>query len=172
MTIKEYQIECKRTCPGLGSREKDLLHMKLGIITELGEVLDIFKKNLAYGKPIDYINLGEELADICWYLFNKANFLKFKISFDTYYMDFKINSENEVLDYLSDPDFDSDLGLADFTLKKIAEFYNLDFEKLLDINIAKLKVRFPDKFTEEQALNRDLDSERQVLENGYNVDVP
>jgi hypothetical protein len=33
-----------------------------------------------------------------------------------------------------------------------------------DINIAKLRKRFPNKFTEEAALNRDLDGEREVLE--------
>jgi NTP pyrophosphatase (non-canonical NTP hydrolase) len=31
-------------------------------------------------------------------------------------------------------------------------------------NIAKLRARFPDKFTEEKALNRDLDAEKRALE--------
>jgi NTP pyrophosphatase (non-canonical NTP hydrolase) len=31
-------------------------------------------------------------------------------------------------------------------------------------NIAKLKKRYPDKFTAEAALNRDLDSERQIFD--------
>ena len=47
---------------------------------------------------------------------------------------------------------------------KKAKYYNLDFAKLLDNNIAKLKVRFPDKFTEEAALNRNLEEERKTLE--------
>ena len=46
--------------------------MRLGIFTECGELLDIFKKNLAYKKPIDLVNLGEEIADIAWYLVNEA----------------------------------------------------------------------------------------------------
>lgn len=174
MTIEQYQIECKRTCPGLGSREKDLLHMKLGIITEVGETLDIFKKNLAYGKPIDYVNLGEELADICWYVCNYLNFIKRIVSFDTYHLDYKLTNEDDVYEafdeILSEIGIDENLLL--FNIKCIAEFYNLNFEQLLERNIEKLKIRFPDKFTKEQALNRDLDSERQVLENGYNVDVP
>lgn len=33
--------------------------------------------------------------------------------------------------------------------------------------IAKLQARFPDKFTEEDALNRDLDTEREILEKTY-----
>ena len=41
---------------------------------------------------------------------------------------------------------------------------DLDFEEVLQLNIDKLKARFPDKFTEHDALNRDLDKERSILE--------
>jgi hypothetical protein len=37
-------------------------------------------------------------------------------------------------------------------------------EKCLENNIAKLKIRFPDKFDAEKAINRDLASERAELE--------
>lgn len=40
----------------------------------------------------------------------------------------------------------------------------VDFYKGLERNINKLKVRFPEKFTQENALNRDLESERKELE--------
>ncbi len=39
-----------------------------------------------------------------------------------------------------------------------------DFETEQDRVIAKLKARFPDKFTEKDAFERNLDTERQVLE--------
>lgn len=39
-----------------------------------------------------------------------------------------------------------------------------DFESTMATNIAKLKARFPDKFTEELAENRNLDKEREILE--------
>jgi hypothetical protein len=48
------------------------------------------------------------------------------------------------------PTFDEDCGF--------------DFADDLERNINKLKLRFPDKFTEEKALNRDLDGERKILE--------
>ena len=41
---------------------------------------------------------------------------------------------------------------------------NSDFEQAMQINIAKLKSRFPNKFTEHDATNRDLKTEREVLE--------
>lgn len=39
-----------------------------------------------------------------------------------------------------------------------------DLECIMQTNIDKLKVRFPEKFTNENALNRDLKEERKVLE--------
>ncbi|MEM7036623.1 MAG: nucleoside triphosphate pyrophosphohydrolase family protein [Bacteroidota bacterium] len=41
---------------------------------------------------------------------------------------------------------------------------DLDFHEILQLNIDKLRARFPDKFTEANALNRDLDKEREILE--------
>lgn len=38
------------------------------------------------------------------------------------------------------------------------------FEEIAAKNLAKLQHRFPDKFTQDKALNRDLDGERKVLE--------
>jgi NTP pyrophosphatase (non-canonical NTP hydrolase) len=40
-----------------------------------------------------------------------------------------------------------------------------DFETEQKRVIAKLRARFPDKFTEDKAFNRDLAAEREVLEN-------
>jgi len=36
-------------------------------------------------------------------------------------------------------------------------------DDILELNIDKLKARYPDKFTEKDALNRDLDKEREIL---------
>ena len=40
----------------------------------------------------------------------------------------------------------------------------VSLEQVMDINIRKLQKRFPDKFTEEKALNRNLAEERKTLE--------
>jgi NTP pyrophosphatase (non-canonical NTP hydrolase) len=45
------------------------------------------------------------------------------------------------------------------------EALGTDFESVMQTNIDKLKARYPEKFTEESANNRDLDTERQILEN-------
>lgn len=40
------------------------------------------------------------------------------------------------------------------------------FERIWSLNISKLEKRYGDEFSEEAAINRDLDAERKVLENG------
>lgn len=40
----------------------------------------------------------------------------------------------------------------------------IDFDTIMATNIEKLQARFPDKFEEHQALNRNLDKERHILE--------
>jgi hypothetical protein len=42
--------------------------------------------------------------------------------------------------------------------------FDIDIQNSFDINIAKLKARYGDKFSSERAINRDLDNERNILE--------
>lgn len=44
------------------------------------------------------------------------------------------------------------------------ESLETDFDSVMQTNINKLKSRYPDKFTEKLANNRDLDKERKILE--------
>lgn len=93
-----------------------LIHALLGIGTESGELQDVLKRYLIYGKDIDIIHLKEELGDLLWYI-----------------------------------------ALA---LDEI----ETSFEEVFESNIAKLQARYPDKFTEIAALNRDLRKEREALD--------
>ena len=45
-----------------------LLHAGIGLATEAGELLDMLKKHIFYGKPMDPVNAIEELGDTSWYL--------------------------------------------------------------------------------------------------------
>jgi NTP pyrophosphatase (non-canonical NTP hydrolase) len=49
-------------------------------------------------------------------------------------------------------------------ISNLCRLKNIDFERALQRNIDKLKARFPEKFTQENALNRNLDIERKILE--------
>ena len=45
----------------------------------------------------------------------------------------------------------------------LVKLFNLELEEILHLNIEKLKVRFPDGFTKEKALTRDLKKEDIIL---------
>lgn len=46
----------------------------------------------------------------------------------------------------------------------LCDALNVDIQKVMSMNIAKLRARYPEKFTREDATNRDLSKERQILE--------
>lgn len=164
MTYLEYEQLASRTCPDLGSLENNLKHMDMGIITEIGEYIDQLKRNFAYGKELDEVNLQEEWADINWYVANKKRlqgpvyqnkmFIKYEGQDDFAFMSNMLGS------YL----ITKDVYELEAKLLKFVELKGWDISKLYTMNIEKLKKRFPDKFTQENALNRDLDQEREVLE--------
>ncbi len=49
-------------------------------------------------------------------------------------------------------------------IARILDHFNWSFEEVMETNINKLKARYGDKFSEHAALNRDLETERKVLE--------
>ena len=120
MTPNEHIKAAQRTKTGLkiaiNEGNENLLHATIGISTEAGELLDAVKKHLFYGKPLDVVNLQEELGDLYWYM------------------------------------------------SVLCEWLGCTHEELMERNIDKLKVRYPEKFTSEAATNRNLEDERKVLE--------
>ncbi len=45
-----------------------LLHASIGMSGETGEIADIVKKSMMYGKKIDVQHLKEECGDVLWYM--------------------------------------------------------------------------------------------------------
>jgi hypothetical protein len=50
------------------------------------------------------------------------------------------------------------------TLNLFCEFNGVNVPTILDTNIAKLKARYGEKFSSDKAITRDLEKERQILE--------
>lgn len=73
--MSEYSNLVKRLVkPGLNIRQEltpeqcDMWHMATGISGESGELLDAIKKHVIYGKPLDMVNVIEELGDLEFYM--------------------------------------------------------------------------------------------------------
>lgn len=192
-SLEDYRVLAARTLPDLGGRTNNLLHMEAGIAGEfLGEAVDILKKTFAYKKPLDKVHLGEELADTVWYCVGVETINKLPgivTSFDGEVIASIENIKNQVITYIKESveirsssieteclkTILANKGAVDSTNRGailavvgicmgICEVLNIDFWQALTNNISKLQVRYPEKFTEEAALNRDLAAERVELE--------
>ena len=72
MTVNEYQKMALTTLnPALGKQDV-LINGVMGLCGESGEALDIVKKHLAQGHPLDREGLIKELGDVAWYLAETA----------------------------------------------------------------------------------------------------
>lgn len=78
MNFTDYQRAAMRTARG-GANAVYIRAMGLG--GEAGEVLDLLKKHLGHGAPLDRVALTAELGDVLWYLATLA--VCFDIDLDT-----------------------------------------------------------------------------------------
>ena len=173
-----YQEQAKRTIGDLGEK-MNLAHMVLGIGSETEELYKAFIND-------DKINILEEICDKFWYIANYCTFRGYNLA-ELYIKrnEFKqeaweLNCEVEVIKYSMLQDCvkkyiaynkpinkeieENALKGILWSLEEVAFSENVNLFKGLENNINKLKVRFPDKFNEELALNRDLQKERLELE--------
>jgi hypothetical protein len=152
----------------------DLFHARVGLVTEVGEICDAFKKHIIYGKTLDLVNLREEIGDVFWYLNLLVHVEQSKPLqlFDFYPAPPTELSGKELQVFL--------LKMAETTgmvatgtcsprylqkqLEVLCLCFNINIEECLDINIAKLAARYGDKYSDYKAVNRDLTVERKLLE--------
>jgi len=162
-----------------------LFHSSLWIQTEIWEIFENVFVQWKW-ENIDVINLKEELWDVMWYAAIACDDL------DLYNFEFDINYTNEenyksieeflyVLNDVSIYILDSfkksllynkpfDLVLFKERLNRLLKlvsnlvrFIDGDLEKICKINIEKLQLRYPEKFTTEKSINRNLKAERDIL---------
>ena len=72
MTINEYQQLAMRTLNPALSRKDVLINGVMGLCGEAGEAIDLVKKHLHQGHPLDKEGIVRELGDIAWYLAETA----------------------------------------------------------------------------------------------------
>ncbi len=64
-----------------------------------------------------------------------------------------------------------ELGDLLWFIQTAASSLNTSIPELMAMNIRKLQARYPEKFTEENALNRDVDAEMLAMTGGQPIDV-
>jgi hypothetical protein len=188
MDFVKYYALALRTASQTVDAKHDVLHAAMGLVTESAELIDALKKHHAYGRPIDWVNLREEIGDVLWYL----PLLCRGLVIDP--VAIRSNPAGPVL-RCAPPTFDDVLkvasglmahasmiltsatGITSMPLERTtvertlsvldtlaAGYLGTTLDEVGEINIAKLRARYRDKFTTEAALNRNLDAERAILE--------
>lgn len=72
MTLNDYQCLALTTLNPALKQEDVLLNGVMGLCGEAGEAIDLMKKHLAQGHPLDRDALIKELGDVAWYLAETA----------------------------------------------------------------------------------------------------
>lgn len=173
MTFTEYQKLAFKTCKVYDDPNMNLLHMAIGLHSEYEELGDALARN-------DAVNISEELADHMWYI---ACYCQFEYLPFSYIASLNTDLVPDHLAVLTarfldivkkkaiygnrSPalSHDETIALSNIIGKlfTIAYAFDISIEKSLENNIQKLKVRYPEKYSDISATNRDLDSEYEQL---------
>lgn len=106
MEANEYQRLAMTTLNPALEKKDVLINGVMGLCGEAGEAIDIVKKHLAQGHPLDTEHLARELGDVAWYLAETAQAIGYSL------------------------------------------------EEILQMNLDKLKARYPRGFRTESSLER------------------
>lgn len=197
MNFQEYVPLALKTKAPTDSKELDFLHSAYGLVTETGELVDIFKKHIFYNKDLDLVNLKEEIGDLFWYC---------ALAIDSQFeseeaRDWTLKEFDDSMESLSKIEltdnqtylqwlttFSSSIFIFATEEEKITEAYDVLYEvgklffvlgrmlllntpeysvyQCIEDNITKLAKRYPEKFTQEAALNRDTVNELSHISDG------
>ena len=72
MEMNEYQKLAMTTLNKELNKKDILINGVMGLCGESGEVIDIVKKHLSQGHPLDKEHILDELGDVAWYLAETA----------------------------------------------------------------------------------------------------
>lgn len=67
-TFNEYEVAASKTANMKLPPEMRVATFAMGLAGEAGEVVDILKKHLGHGHPLDKEKLKKELGDVLWYI--------------------------------------------------------------------------------------------------------
>lgn len=191
MEFSEYIEQSGRTAARGKNLIDDLRHAIYGLTTETGEIVDIFKKLHFYGKPINRNHLREELGDLFWYIalghralnLTEGNPIETPSVFDKAapsvediemqiagLLEEQVQCYDRIWDHirLKTETFDVEGSKLSFRCilhyaTKLALYMDFKLGDVLQTNIDKLKARYPNGFSTQDALNRNLEVEVEVL---------
>lgn len=189
MDLKQYVQDAIRTESRIDSIKTDYpdLDAIMRIFVAAGNMLDDIKKNVFYGKEIDPTKWDNNLLiikDASTDIF-QGKFVqlerKEELQIDPRLFHAIIGIATESTELVeavikamaNEVDIDhvnvrEELGDLNWYQAIAVDSTDADWEEILITNIEKLKKRYPEKFTTDHAINRDLHAERSILEGNHN----
>lgn len=179
MDFETYSRESARTASGGFHQEvitPFLLKEVLSNILRTGSILDQCKKGLFYGRPIKtedlWGNKGEGNPDPIDPLLIDKDLLHAAMGVATE----AVEILEALLKAMEGHPIDrvnliEEMGDVEWYMAMLYRALETTPEAVREINIAKLRARFPEKFTEEEAIDRNTDRERSVLESAQCKEV-
>ena len=80
MRVDDYQQEAMTLLNPALTEKEVLMNALMGLCGESGEAIDVMKKHLFQGHPLDRAKLLKELGDVAWYLAEAATGLGVPLS--------------------------------------------------------------------------------------------
>lgn len=182
MTGHEYQQLALRTARKDLDSTQLLLNGALGLAGESGEVVEAIQEHLCHDHWLDKTQIAKELGDIFWYLAIASSALDvdldtiFQTNVDTPSADLDSTQRllngtlglavksGEVIDTIKKHLFQGHSLNKSYIIEKLGDIYgylvvsssalNIELDAILQMNIDKLKARYPDGFEAERSVNR------------------
>lgn len=171
MNLEMYSEEVKRTSREGQLSERELReNFTLGLIGEVGEVADLIKKQKFHGHEIPKELFLKELGDVTWY---SVAFLRLicdpVLLREAFASVYALTPEPQSLSLLSRAmasslhpvltsrgqlEVAATLCALLTCVRCAAETLGSSLSKVLNMNVAKLRARFPEGFSEEASKNR------------------
>ncbi len=166
--LESYEKAALRT---LGPHN-DLLYLTIGLVGEVGEVIDYAKKTLYHGHKYEADKFAEEIGDVCWYVAAICHNQGLQFSDIASWPD-QDNMKNKVVlnpekilnlaslcsptiikEHVENGTIQGPLIRLMREVKSVAMDAHLFFPDVLEQNIAKLKRRYPDGYSDISSVQR------------------
>lgn len=192
LELSEYQKLALITKAEAKDVYEDCRHSGCGLFTEVGEIIDTYKRHWFYKKDLDIKNLREEIGDVLWYVaigyfslgLTMTDYKPSEIDEEFGRVSVELNwalakigryASNVFVCSHAYPDEWEEVGLSHdlnqilIFLRLLAESLGFSLEEAAYDNIQKLAKRYPEGFTEFHALNRDKENELSHIKEESNV---
>ncbi len=183
LRLHDYQKLALRTAPsnrsdrGLSWRLDFFLHGAMGMAAEMHELIQVHEQS----NPED--SMVAELGDVMWYFaintfgdtrdIEDIEFMAFLDEIDIPLLELQehtsriLDQAKRIIYYgalLNEETYQDSMGKILASVYLLARESGSTLEEVMDKNIQKLKVRYPDKFSEDQAVNRNTHKESKVFQ--------